>query len=71
MPDEILKELWKVKDTIAREHGYDLRALGLYLRNREAAEGQQVVDLAAMRAQAKKGATPGLDKPPCADIAGR
>ena len=45
MPDEIIKELWEIKDAIAREHGYDLDALVRYLRGQEGARGGQVVDL--------------------------
>ncbi|KAF0119980.1 MAG: hypothetical protein FD151_1815, partial [bacterium] len=26
MADEIIKELWKIKDGIANEHGYDVKA---------------------------------------------
>lgn len=32
MPDEIIEELWSVKDSIAREHDYDLSKLAAYLR---------------------------------------
>ena len=42
MPDEIITELWRVKDDLAREHGYDVRALAAYLQEkdcREASEG--------------------------------
>ena len=34
MVDETLKELWAIKDDIAREHGYDLDALVAYLRSK-------------------------------------
>ena len=32
MKDEVLEELWAIKDEIAKEHGYDLHALVAHLR---------------------------------------
>ena len=32
MPDEIIEELWGIKDSIAREHGNDVRKLAAYLQ---------------------------------------
>ena len=34
MSDEIIEELWKAKDDIAREHGNDVRKLGAWLQGR-------------------------------------
>ena len=31
MADEIIEEVWRNKDEIAREHGYDLDRLGAYI----------------------------------------
>ena len=31
MPDEIIEELRRIKDEIAREHGYDVGSLAAYL----------------------------------------
>ena len=31
MPDEIIEELWRIKDSIAREHGNDVRKLAAHL----------------------------------------
>jgi hypothetical protein len=45
MDDPIIKELWRIKDEVAREHGYDLDALAATLRNKEAEEEREVVDL--------------------------
>lgn len=43
MADEIIEEVWRIKDEIAREHGYDLDRLGAYFRERERqrAQGEQ------------------------------
>lgn len=35
MIDKTLEELWEIKDSIAREHGYDLDDLVAFLRSRE------------------------------------
>ena len=35
MSDEIIEELWRIKDSIAREHGYDIEALVAYLQSKE------------------------------------
>ena len=35
MPDAIIAELWRIKDAMAREHGYDVKALAAYLRGKE------------------------------------
>lgn len=56
MPDEIIEELWQIKDSIAREHGYDIEALVAHLQTRGRPEGQRVVDLRAMREAAEQGA---------------
>ena len=50
MPDEIITELWQIKDAIAREHNYDIDALVAYLKAKPRPEGQQVVDLSARKA---------------------
>lgn len=57
MPDELIEELWRIKDNIAREHGYDVDALVAHLRTREMAESRRVVDLRAAREAAKHGAS--------------
>ena len=55
MSDEIIKELWQIKDSIAREHGYDIEALVAHLQAKDRPEGQRVVDLRAMREAAEQG----------------
>ncbi len=41
MPDEIIEELWKVKDDMAREYGNDVRKLAAYLEGRRASESDE------------------------------
>ena len=41
MPDEIIKELWRIKDDLAREHGYDVRSLAAYLQEKERGEDSE------------------------------
>ena len=55
MSDEIIEELWRIKDSIAREHGYDIEALAAYLQSKEKAEGRQIVDLCAIKKTAEQG----------------
>ena len=38
MPDEIIEELWGIKDSIAREHGNDVRRLAAYLQSKKDAK---------------------------------
>ena len=35
MADEIIEELWRIKDDMAREHNYDIRALAAYLQQKD------------------------------------
>ena len=59
MSDEIIEELWRIKDDIAREHCCDIEALAGHLRAKERPEGQQVVDLGAVRKVPEQGAPAG------------
>ena len=51
MPDEIIEELWRIKDSIAQEHGNDVRKLAAYLQGRESGKhssgtlGRSAVDI--------------------------
>ena len=49
MADEVIDELWRIKDDMAREHGYDLARLAADLRNSQGQGGHRVVDLHALR----------------------
>ncbi|MEW6756492.1 MAG: hypothetical protein AB1505_36800 [Candidatus Latescibacterota bacterium] len=50
MADEIIRELWRIKDAIAAEHDQDVDSLVAALRTRRRPEGQEVVDLTAQAA---------------------
>lgn len=56
MADEIIKELWKIKDGIANEYGCDVKALVAYLRAKKSEGDKQVVDLRSMKRTAEQGA---------------
>ena len=50
MPDEIIEELWGIKDSIAREQGNDVRKLAAYLQGAHpeetlVSEGRSAVDV--------------------------
>lgn len=54
MTDEIIRELWKTKEQIAKEHGYDVKALAAYFQSRKLPEGKQQVNLRAIKDAAKR-----------------
>nr|VFK42424.1 MAG: hypothetical protein BECKSD772F_GA0070984_11221 [Candidatus Kentron sp. SD]VFK48239.1 MAG: hypothetical protein BECKSD772E_GA0070983_11182 [Candidatus Kentron sp. SD]VFK80604.1 MAG: hypothetical protein BECKSD772D_GA0070982_11332 [Candidatus Kentron sp. SD] len=47
MKDEVLQELWEIKDELARESDYDIEALFKTLRTVQASSTYPVVNLAA------------------------
>jgi hypothetical protein len=49
MADVIIEELWKIKDIIAREHGYNLDLLVAHLKAQELSAGQKVVTSCAKK----------------------
>ena len=57
MPDAIIEELWQIKDSMAREHGYDLDAFVTHLQSRKRAADRQVVDLRAIKEAAERAAS--------------
>jgi hypothetical protein len=46
MSDEIIQELWRTKDQIARKFNYDMNALAADLQRRQLQSGRRVVNLA-------------------------
>ncbi len=63
MSDEIIEDIWQIKDSIARQHGYDIETLVAHLQTKKRPKGQQVVDLCALRRAAEQDALAGTDKP--------
>ena len=57
MPDEMLEELWQIKDSMAREYGCDIDTLVAHLQSRQRAASRQVVDLRAMKEAAERAAS--------------
>ena len=60
MADEIIKDLWKIKDGIANEYGCDVKALVAHLRAKKYEGDRQVVDLRSMKKTAEQ--KDGLDR---------
>ena len=46
MADEIIQEVWRSKDHLAREFHHDIRALAAELQRRQKRSGRKVVNLA-------------------------
>lgn len=63
MPDEVIRELWKIKDEIARQHGYDVERLVAQLRAKKRTEGERVADLRTMRKTSEQAAPLDASKP--------
>ena len=54
MADEIIKELWKIKDAIAKEYGCDVKSLVAHLRSKKHEEDKHVVDLRSVKQAAER-----------------
>ncbi len=45
MTDEIIREVWRAKDEIARQFNYDIEALAAELQKRQKESGRKIVNL--------------------------
>lgn len=45
MTDEIIREVWRVKDEFAKQFNYDIEALAAELQKRQKESGRKVVNL--------------------------
>ncbi len=57
MANEIIEELWQIKDNMAREYGYDIDAFVARLQSKQRSANRQVVDLRAMKEATKRAAS--------------
>ena len=55
MADEVIEELWRIKDDMAHEYGYDIARLAADLQGRQGEEGHRIVDLQALREARERG----------------
>ncbi len=53
MADEIIRELWQIKDDIASKHNYNLKKLVKYLREKERNGKHKIVDLRSVKKAAE------------------
>lgn len=53
MADEIIRELWKIKDDIASKHNYNLKKLVKYLQEKERNGKHKIVDLRSAKRAAE------------------
>ena len=58
MPDEIIQELWAVKEQSAKDAGYDLDELCRRFQERDRTTGARVVDRSGKRRKPQVGAKP-------------
>ncbi|MGA1824896.1 MAG: hypothetical protein ACMUIP_09540 [bacterium] len=49
MSDEIIKELWQIKDAIAQEYGNDINALVEHLRSMKHEQNRRVINLRSIK----------------------
>ena len=54
MADEIITELWKIKDAIAKENGYDVKSFVTHLRARKREEDNCCINLRSMKQAAEQ-----------------
>ncbi len=49
MADEVIEELWEIKEAMAQEYGYDVTRLAADPQRRQQEEAHRIVDLRALR----------------------
>nr|VFK22946.1 MAG: hypothetical protein BECKLPF1236B_GA0070989_13344 [Candidatus Kentron sp. LPFa] len=61
MKDEVLQELWEIKDELVRESGYDIEALFKTLRTIQAASTHPIVNLAVRKSTVEQAVGSGAE----------
>ena len=54
MADEIIEDLWNIKDAMAKEFGCDVRALVAHLRGRRVEEEARGIELGSVKQVSKQ-----------------
>ena len=49
MADRVIEELWRIKEAMAQEHGYDIARLAADLETKQEEERHRIVNLHAVR----------------------
>lgn len=62
MTDQVIEELWRIKDAMAREYGYDIARLAAGLRAKQGEQGRPIVDLEALRNVGERSAPTGRSR---------
>ena len=55
MTDEIIREVWQAKDSLAKKFGYDMDMLATELRRRQRQAGRRIVNLTHKRIRSAAG----------------
>ena len=61
MADEVIEELWRIKEAMAQEYGYDVTRLAADLQRRQQEHAHRIVDLRAVRKAADQEESAGTD----------
>ena len=69
MADEIIEELWRIKDGIAEECGYDVKTLVAHLKTRKHEGNFEVVNLRKMKQAGRTNRKSGRTGPPLREYA--
>jgi hypothetical protein len=54
MADEIIKELWTIKDAMAQEYRCDVKSLVADMRAKKRVEDRQIIDLRSIKQAAQR-----------------
>lgn len=64
MSDEIIKDVWRAKDALAKECNFDIETLAAEIRRREEASGRPAADLSEETSPRRRPADPQRGAPP-------